>query len=86
MKSMIDPKTVIAILVIIGGFLLLGVYAIRNETPDPVIIAVVAPLMGSAVGYFFGRVNGAAEANLISVLSAVRQNSSTLQGIVEKQS
>jgi membrane protein YqaA with SNARE-associated domain len=53
-----DIKGILAILVIIGDFLLIGVYVIRNETPDGVIIAIVSSSIGAILGFYFGHANG----------------------------
>jgi hypothetical protein len=45
---------VIALVVLIGTFGLLGVYAIRGQAPDSGIIAAAGPLAGMVVGWYFG--------------------------------
>jgi hypothetical protein len=70
----LDSKTLVAIIVLLGTFILLGSYAWRGTTPDAVMVAVISPLAGAAVGYFFGRANGTAEANLLAVLNERRSN------------
>ena len=71
-RVMGDSKTLVAIIVLLGTFVLLGVYVFKGQSPDPVIVGVVAPLAGAAVGYFFGRANGTAEASLMQVLNERR--------------
>jgi membrane protein DedA with SNARE-associated domain len=69
-----DSKTLVALVILVGTFILLGFYAYQGKTPDAVMVAVVGPLAGAAAGYFFGRANGAAEANLLAVLADRRAN------------
>jgi membrane protein YqaA with SNARE-associated domain len=73
-----DSKTLVALVVLIGTFVLLGIYAWRGQTPDAVMVAVVGPLAGGAAGYFFGRVNGATEANLLAILQDRRAGVTTI--------
>ncbi len=56
----IDIKGAIALLVIVGSFALIGVYALRNESPDVTVVAMISTPVGAVIGFYFGHINGAA--------------------------
>lgn len=57
-----DIKGLIAVLVIIGSFGLIGIYVYRGEVPDATIVAFVSLPLGAVIGFYFGHINGAATA------------------------
>jgi hypothetical protein len=57
-----NVQGVIAITVIVGSFLLVGVYVIRGETPDAVIIGLVSGAVMAILGFYFGHSNGTTSA------------------------
>lgn len=57
-----DIKGIIAVLVIIGSFGLVGIYVERGVVPDATIMAFVSLPLGAVIGFYFGHINGAATA------------------------
>lgn len=57
-----DVKGIIAVLVIIGSFGLIGIYVERGQVPDATIVAFVSLPLGAVIGFYFGHINGAATA------------------------
>ena len=57
-----DVKGIIAVLVIIGSFGLIGIYVERSQVPDATIVAFVSLPLGAVIGFYFGHINGAATA------------------------
>lgn len=58
----INIQGVIAVLVVIGCFALLGVYVVRGQAPDGVVIAVVSGSIMAVLGFYFGHANGTTSA------------------------
>ena len=79
-----DMKAVLAILIVIGCFGLLGIYVLRQETPDGVIIAIVAASLSGVVAFYFGHQNGTITALATSAAQlagqAIEKRSTSLQG------
>jgi hypothetical protein len=57
-----DIKSVIALIVLVCGFLLIGIYVIRGQIPDPTVVGLVSLPIGAVIGFYFGHINGAATA------------------------
>ena len=71
----IQPKDLIAALVLIGCFLLLGVYVIHSQVPPDVILLIIGPAIAGVLAYYFGAHNGnitglAASASQLSSMTA----------------
>jgi hypothetical protein len=58
----IDVKGIVAVLVVVGSFGLIGVYVVQGKTPDTAILAVCGTSLGLVLGFYFGHINGAATA------------------------
>lgn len=54
----IDSKSIIAGMVILGCFALLGIYVWQNRTPDAVVAAIIGGALMGVVNFFFGHLNG----------------------------
>jgi hypothetical protein len=80
-----DVKGVIAILVVIFSFVLVGgsMYVDVGHTPDPSAVAIAGTALGAVLGFYFGHANGAAAAltqNAASLnASAAQLNSQATQ-------
>ena len=62
-------KGIVAVLVVLSSFGLVGLYVVRNEVPDVTIVAICATALGTVLGFYFGHVNGEAQATLSSAQS-----------------
>lgn len=58
----VDIKGLIAVLVIIGSFGLIGIYVLRGQVPDATVVGIVSLPLGAVIGFYFGHINGAATA------------------------
>lgn len=56
--SNVDTKAVIAVLVIIASFIIIGVYAFSNRSPDGYVVAIVSGSISAILGFYFGHANG----------------------------
>lgn len=77
-----DVKGIIAVLVIIGSFGLIGIYVERSQVPDATIVAFVSLPLGAVIGFYFGHINGAATA---LANSAISLSSSALQAASQRR-
>lgn len=57
-----NVQGVIAVIVIVGSFALVGVYVIRGQQPDAVIIGLVSGAVMAILGFYFGHSNGTTSA------------------------
>jgi hypothetical protein len=64
-----DSKGILAILVTLGCFLLLGLYVIRGEQPPDVILLIVSSSLAGVLAYYFGAHNG----NITGLANAATQ-------------
>lgn len=58
----IDVKGIIAVLVVIGSFALMGVYVYQDRIPDATVAGIVGTSMGLVLGFYFGHANGSVAA------------------------
>lgn len=58
----LDVKGIIAILVILGVFAIIGVYVYRGQAPDAVVASLASGALMAVISFYFGHVNGAATA------------------------
>jgi hypothetical protein len=58
----LDVKGIIAVLVIVAAFFLVGIYVYRGQVPDATVVAILSTPVGAVIGFYFGHVNGAATA------------------------
>lgn len=67
----LDIKGIVAILVVIGSFGLMGIYVYEGKVPDATVAGIVGTAMGLVLGFYFGHQNGSASAlaNQASVLN-----------------
>ena len=61
-----DAKALIAIIVIVGSFSLLGVFVVGGRTPDATTAAILAGSLSGVVNYFFGHLNGSLSGQLLA--------------------
>jgi hypothetical protein len=78
MNGMIDMKGVIAALVVLASFAMLGAYVWQGKAPDAVIIAVISGALNLILGFYFGHMNGSASAMTNTALSMSNQAVSAL--------
>jgi hypothetical protein len=69
----IDIKGVIAILVVLGCFGMLGIYLYQGKPLEPGIAAVIAGAFNLVLGFYFGHLNGAQEAQTTAALKLAQQ-------------
>ena len=55
-------QSIIAVLVVIGSFVIIGAYIIENRSPDGYVIAIVAGSLSGVLGFYFGHSNGTTSA------------------------
>lgn len=58
----VDVKGLIAVVVIVAAFILVGIYVWRGQVPDATVVAILSTPVGAVIGFYFGHVNGAATA------------------------
>lgn len=58
----LNTQGLLAILTMLAAFALLGVYVVRNETPDSTVVGLIALPLGAVVGFYFGHSNGTTSA------------------------
>jgi hypothetical protein len=58
----IDVKGIVAVLVVLGSFGLMGVDVVQGKTPDAVTIGFSSGALMLVLGFYFGHINGAATA------------------------
>ena len=68
-----EVKGAIALLVIIGSFLIMGIYVIRGEIPDATVVAFLSLPLGAVIGFYFGHINGQATALANSAIQLSNQ-------------
>src|SRR6267378_2693781 len=58
----IDVKGIVAVLVVVGSFGLIGIDVVQGKTPDTAVLGVCGTALGLVLGFYFGHINGAATA------------------------
>lgn len=58
----IDAKAVLGFLVIVGSFVILGIYVFKGQVPDAAIAAIVSGAFSGVMAYYFGHQNGSTSA------------------------
>jgi membrane associated rhomboid family serine protease len=79
----IDAKAVIAVLVIIGCFAIIGIYVFRAQVPDGFVIAIVSGAISAILGFYFGHANGTTTTlatAATNLATAATQQVATMQG------
>ena len=68
----VDAKAVLAFLIVIGTFSILGIYVYKGTAPDAVIASICSGALVGVVGFYFGHQNGSvtALANTATQLAA----------------
>lgn len=56
----IDVKGIVAVLVVVGSFGLLGIDVVQGKAPDTAVLGVCGTALGLVLGFYFGHINGAA--------------------------
>jgi hypothetical protein len=70
---------VLAIIVVIGDFIVMGLYIALNRSPDGYIIALVSGSFFAVTGFFFGHANGSTSALAVAATAlANRTNPGTV--------
>jgi hypothetical protein len=74
-------KGIIAVLVILAAFVLVGIYVWRGQVPDATVVAILSTPVGAVIGFYFGHVNGAATAlaNQTTALAAQALSAATMR-------
>jgi hypothetical protein len=57
-----DIKGIVAVLVVIGSFGLIGIYVLEGHVPDATVAGIVGTALGLVLGFYFGHVNGSTQA------------------------
>jgi hypothetical protein len=71
-------KGLIAALVVLASFAMLGAYVWQGKAPDAVIVAVISGALNLILGFYFGHMNGTASAMTGTALSLSNQAISAL--------
>ena len=58
----LDIKGIVAVLVVIGSFALIGGYVFMGKVPDATVAGIVGTSLGLVLGFYFGHQNGSASA------------------------
>lgn len=56
-----DIKGIVAVLVVIASFGLVGIYVERGQVPDATVVGLCGTSLGLVLGFYFGHVNGVAQ-------------------------
>jgi len=54
----LDAKSVLAFLIVLGVFAILGMYVYQGKAPDAVIASILSGALVGVVGFYFGHQNG----------------------------
>jgi len=54
----LDAKSLLAILIVLGTFGILGIYVYEGKAPDAVIASILSGALVGVVGFYFGHQNG----------------------------
>lgn len=79
-----NVQGVIAVIVVVGSFALVGVYVIRGTQPDAVIIGLVSGAVMAILGFYFGHSNGTTSAlatAATTLANQVTQQTATQTGV-----
>lgn len=66
-------KGVVAVLVVLGSFGLIGIDVVQGKSPDTAVLGVCGTAMGLVLGFYFGHINGAATALANSAITLSAQ-------------
>jgi hypothetical protein len=80
-----DVKGIVAVLVVIGSFGLLGVYVLHGQVPDATISGIIGTALGLVLGFYFGHVNGVAQAAANQAAQLSIQASTILQAAQQRR-
>ena len=80
----IDVKGIVAVLVVLGSFALMGEYVIRGQVPDATVAGVVGTSLGLVLGFYFGHVNGSVSA-LASQASSLNQQATQILTLAQNR-
>jgi hypothetical protein len=58
----LSTQGVLAIITLLGAFLIMGVYVWRGESPDATVTGLISLPLGAVIGFFFGHSNGTTSA------------------------
>jgi len=83
----LDAKSLLAILIVLGTFGILGIYVYEGKAPDAVIASILSGALVGVVGFYFGHQNGtvtalAATATQLATTAIASQQSSPVVATV----
>jgi len=58
----LSTQGILAVITMVGAFVLMGIYVYRGQTPDATVTGLIALPLGAVVGFFFGHSNGTTSA------------------------
>jgi hypothetical protein len=58
----LSTQGVLAIITLLGAFLIMGIYVWRGESPDATVTGLISLPLGAVIGFFFGHSNGTTSA------------------------
>jgi hypothetical protein len=58
----LDAKALLAILIVFGTFVILGIYVYQGRAPEAVVAAILSGSLSGVVAFYFGHQNGSTSA------------------------
>lgn len=68
-----DLKGIVAVLVVLGSFGLIGIYVLQGRVPDVAILGFCGTSTGMVLGFYFGHLNGSQTALASSAVQLAQQ-------------
>jgi hypothetical protein len=75
--SGISTQGVLAIITMLGAFVLMGIYVARGQAPDATVVGLIALPLGAVVGFFFGHSNGTTSALAVAATALANRTNPT---------
>jgi uncharacterized membrane protein YjjB (DUF3815 family) len=69
----LDAKSLLATLIVLGTFTILGIYVYKGTAPDAVIASILSGALVGVVGFYFGHQNGTVTALASTATSLATQ-------------
>jgi len=69
----LDAKAFLAILIVIGVFVILGIYVLQQRSPEAVVAAILSGALTGVVAFYFGQHNGTVTALATTATSLATQ-------------
>ena len=67
----LDAKAVLAVIVVVADFVIIGLYIALNRMPDGYVIALVSGSLSGITSFYFGHANGTTSALATTALDSL---------------